>query len=146
MQPPRPTLAQAQARAGQLFTKPGLADRVRSVQEQYFDEGSDTYTLSGLIKDALHEQQEYEFEQSILPYPLVVKIPREVFVGNRYAGKGSEPSSLFNKAEAWLGAHVPADEYLAFPGTAAGKYKDCVFNVYFKTHQWATFFKVGFIY
>jgi hypothetical protein len=140
------TLDQVVSIADKLFTKPGLRERVVKVQKMYLEPNADGYQLTGLLKSALDEQGEYDFEQEILPYPVVVELPPKHFELGTHRGKGGDPSPLFGLAEEWLKAHVPADEYLAFPGSACGQYKKCCFNVYFKTHQWATYFKVGFTY
>lgn len=138
------TLAQVKSRAEELFKKPGLLAKVEALQERFVAPAEDGHLLLGELQNAIVEQSEWDFEQQIIPFPYVVEVPKAKFLDKKYRlNKTGEPSPKFNELESWLAKNIPADEYLAFPSTAAGKHKDCCFNVYFKTLNWATYFKVG---
>lgn len=135
-------LASAIRHAKKTFTKPGLADQAINLQQAMYNNEMMGVTGFERLRDLLKEEMEYQFEQEIKDYPVVVKIPAVRF---KVDSGLSSPSPLFEEIESWLLANVPVGEYIAFPTNASGKYKDCIFNVYFKHPSWATYFKVSYL-
>jgi hypothetical protein len=139
------TLDQATTKAREIITKPGLLDHMLAVQRQMVEPEQDGHILLAKMREILIEQGEYDFEQEIKDFPVVIQMPESAFTKAKYKlNTTGDPSPVFKVAEDWLRANVPSDEYLAFPNTACGKYKKCCFNVYFKSATWATYFKIGF--
>lgn len=123
-----------------FFTKPGLLKKVKALQREI--ERNTARGTHGFddLRLLLIEEGEYRFEQRVKDYPVVVTISRECFRPARTPG---DPSPAFIEYESWLTANVPFDQFIAFPDEAQGRYKDCIFNVYFKDARWAIYFKVA---
>ena len=139
-------MQKAMSAASDTFTKPGLLEQAHSVQRAFAEPGADGHALVQRLRELIAEESEYKFEQMVSEFPIAITIPKDGKSKKMRLGGGGDPMPIFEEVEAWLKNHVPADQYVAFSDLAAFKYKDCYFNVYFKDKNWATYFKVSFVF
>lgn len=86
------------------------------------------------LQKFLLEEGEYRFEQEVADFPVSVNV-------RDWPGYVDKKDLV--KFEEWLSENLATNDYIAFPSSAQGKYKEEYTKVFFKDRSVATYFKVA---